>query len=56
MERIQAELERLANALREPQSGLRNLPRALYAQGLAIKPGGTLELDGGSAPARSRTS
>jgi len=39
-----------------PHSGLGNLPPALYAHGFAIKPGGTLELDAGSAPARLRTS
>ena len=39
-----------------PHSGVRDLPPALYAKGLAIEWGGTLELDGGSAPAPLRTS
>ena len=39
-----------------PHSGLRNLPPALYAKRLAITWGGTLELNGGSAPAPLRTS
>ena len=39
-----------------PHSGLRNLPPALYANGLAITWGGTPELDNGSAPAPLRTS
>jgi putative transposase len=34
-----------------PRSGARNLPPALYAKGIAIERGGTLELDDGSAPA-----
>ena len=39
-----------------PHSGVGNLPPALYAKGIAIEWGGTLELDDGSAPAPLRTS
>ena len=39
-----------------PHCGLRNLPPALYAKGLAITWGGTRELDNGSAPAPLQTS